>query len=71
MLSSWLPSLVFMYSFIMATVNQIKTENQIFNATTGNKTVFIMATALIFFFGILLKFCSNFLIEGVIGIELR
>lgn len=52
MLSSWLPSLVFMYSFIMATVNQIKTENQIFNATTGNKTVFIMATALIFFWDI-------------------
>lgn len=49
-LSSWLPSLVFMYSFIMATVNQIKTENQIFNATTGNKTVFIIATALIFCF---------------------
>lgn len=46
-LSSWLPSLVFMYSFIMATVNQLKTENQIFNATTGNKTVFIMATVLI------------------------
>lgn len=34
----------------MATVNQIKTENQIFNATTGNKTVFIIATALIFCF---------------------
>lgn len=49
-LSSWLPSLVFMYSLIMATVNQIKTENQIFNPTTGNKTVFIMATALNFFF---------------------